>query len=229
MIWATFMTTCAERESVRAKTLSRLAATDWGQVPELAVDDGAGKTIRQRIFYTNHRMLVAAQRANADAVLLLEDDLDFHIGLRAHVETWPVFAKRPEGPRGFQFFGSLYNPGIFDTTRIDDRTLRADMARKPWGAQAIVTTPATLGYVLARWDQVLGGWSGDLILYALAHQVTPVYFHSPSLVQHVGETTWGGQAHRAPDFVSGRRSEASYLEVASEAPDLYPLDAVDPK
>jgi hypothetical protein len=226
MIWATFMTSCVERESVRQATLASLAATDWGQAPELVMDDGVGKTIRQRIYYTNHRMLVAAHRANADAVLLLEDDLDFHIGLRAQVESWPVFAKRPSGPRGFQFFGSLYNPGLFDTTHIDDRTLRADMARKPWGAQAIVTTPATLFYVLSRWNQNLGGWSGDLIFYALAHQVTPVYFHTPSLVQHTGETTWGGQAHRAPDFASGRRSEASYLEAASEAPDLYPSDGL---
>src|SRR6202040_2977466 len=115
MIWATFMTTCTEREIVRQSTLASLAATDWMQVPELVMDDGVGKTIRERIYLTNYRMLVAARQANADAVLLLEDDLEFHVGLRTHVESWPVFSRRTDGgPASFQFFGSLYNPGVFD-------------------------------------------------------------------------------------------------------------------
>ena len=195
MIWATFMTTCAAREKVREQTLSLLRSTDWGQEPELVIDEGQGKTIRQRIYYTHHRMLERASKSDADVVLLLEDDLDFHIGLRAHVETWSVFASRTA-----HFFGSLYNPGMFDTVRVDDRTLCAQMVRKPWGAQAIVMNQPTLRYILRFWNQALFGYSGDLRMYALAHKVTPVYFHCPSLVQHVGHTTWGWIAHRADDF-----------------------------
>ena len=99
-----FMLTCPARASTRAETLERLAATDWGEPPELVVDDTDAERPEERQERTARRLLEIAGRADPapDLVLFLEDDLDFNRHLRHNLLRWqplgdiaPVFFLSP--------------------------------------------------------------------------------------------------------------------------------------
>jgi len=55
-------------------------------------------------------------------------------------------------------------------------------------------------YIVDHWDEVEG--KQDIRISRLAGRLQPMmFYHSPSLVQHVGlESTWGGGFHTARDF-----------------------------
>ena len=205
MLWCTYMISCAERAADRAATLASLARSDWGQAPELVLDDGAGATKLERISRTWTRMLDRAARCSRDAVLLLEDDLRFDPALRQKVEMWlpfvKVLARRSyRDPSAGFFFGTLYN----NSAPIFQVAAGPGWAIGPgdffWGGQAIVTTPATIRAVLgvpcayAYPDECLGK--------AMA-KVTPIYYHVPSLVRHVGVSTWNPLRQFVPYPVGG--------------------------
>ena len=46
----------------------------------------------------------------------------------------------------------------------------------------------------------------------IAAQVGPIYYHTPSLVQHIGlASTWGGQRHQTNDFMPDWRGDNVHL------------------
>jgi hypothetical protein len=190
------MISCRERSLVRAETVRRLAATDWGREAELVLDDESGADRLDRIHRTWHRALECAARAAGDFVLLLEDDLIFCRRLRTNLESWNPLARTS---RRQPFYASLYNPGMpYLWRNVRDRFMVAH-PHDIWGSQAIVMTPITAAFVAAQWGSADG--NPDQRMPRIAARVTPVYYHLPSLVDHAPvETTWGGVVHKARDF-----------------------------
>jgi hypothetical protein len=58
----------------------------------------------------------------------------------------------------------------------------------------------TARFIAAHWHEIEG--MQDIKMSRLAARGGwPIYYHSPSLVQHIGRvSTWGGGYHYAPDF-----------------------------
>lgn len=188
--------TCPERGAVCAETVASFRRTDWKGDLQIVEDDRSEPEHLRGIAATWGRMLARAAAAKVDVVLLMEDDLDFSVHLMHNLRCWaPLRASHGGGP----FFGSLYNPGRAYTRRDDSQHFLVADPRDVWGSQAVLTTPAMAAYFLSHWDEETG--AADLKMPRLAARVCPVYYHVPSLVQHVGHvSTWGGMSHQAVDF-----------------------------
>ncbi len=186
MLWCTLMVSCAERAAVRAATLASLEASDWGQEPRMVVDDGAGPPSLARILRTWTRAIELAAQCASDAVLLLEDDIRFAPHLRAMLERW-----QPLAHRGPLFFGTLYNVQIAFTQARTGRGFGVAIKEFCYGGQAIVLTPATARAILARWSDPRFAWPyPDERLYRIGGSLTEIFVHVPSLIAHVGVSTW---------------------------------------
>jgi hypothetical protein len=69
-----------------------------------------------------------------------------------------------------------------------------------FGSQALLLSKDAVEYVVRRWDAV-PGLQDIKIFRLLARLGNPVFYHAPSLVQHIGaNSTWGGGFHQASDF-----------------------------
>jgi hypothetical protein len=196
MKFSTFVMSCRERHHALAATLTRLSHTGWPALPRVILDDGVGERRIDRIRRTWRRVMQHTAAEACDAALLLEDDIVFG---RWFVENLLSWAPLRNLPPSRAFYASLYNPGRpFIRRNLAEHYLVAD-PRSVWGAQAIVTTPATARFIEAHWDESDG--NPDQRMPFLAGRVTPIYFHAPSLVDHAPEpTTWGGMEHAALDF-----------------------------
>lgn len=193
---AAVMISCPERSGVRERTIEHISATDWRDAPEVVIDDAAHIGKIARIDATWRRALGRAASADADAVLMLEDDLDFNLHLRENLSRW----SRTRGVSRHQpFYASLYNPGL---AAVHTRPAECYHVMAPggcWGAQALVMSPALADYFVRHWDEESG--EPDIRMPRLASRFVPIYYHLPSLVEHVGHmSTWGGIAHTAVDF-----------------------------
>ena len=190
------MISCPERAAVRRQTLANLAMTDWGEEVTVVVDEGSGPDRIERIDATWRRALALAAKSAADVSLLMEDDLDFNRRLRANLLDWPRL--RGMGG-GSPFFASLYNPGF---CAVHDRPKDRYAVMDPnacWGAQGLLVSRALAGYFIAHWNEEWG--EPDMRMPRLASRFVPIYYHRPSLVDHIGRaSTWGGPWHSAIDF-----------------------------
>jgi hypothetical protein len=190
------MISCPARETWRAETLGRLAATDWGAAPVLLqVDDGVGDDPRERQARASLRLLQRfLVEGREDYFLFLEDDLDFNRHLRHNLAAWPLLRSRAIT------LASLYNPGIVE--QACDVPNRAYLVRPDYvyGSQAFLLSRRTAQFLVEHWNTVEG--MQDIKMSRLAGRLKrPIWYHSPSLVQHVGQqSTWGGLFHYAPDF-----------------------------
>jgi hypothetical protein len=193
---AAVMVSCPERETVRAQTLANLALTDWHGDVEVIVDDGTGADRIARIDRTWRRALEYVAASKADVVLAMEDDLEFNLHIRRNLDGWP----RLRGIANRQpFFASLYNPGFPVMHTWLESSCHIMFPDACWGAQAFLLSPAVARYFLAHWQEVLG--EPDIRMPRLAGRLVPIYYHRPSLVEHLGAvSTWGGRRHRAVDF-----------------------------
>jgi hypothetical protein len=161
------------------------------------VDDESGNDPWQRMERTWLRVLQLAAADGAPGVsLLLEDDLDFNRHLRRNLERWaPLGAADGRTP----FFASLYycfQTALWRSTA--DRYLMA-APETVWGSQALLLSRATARHILRHWHE--GDAVHDVRMAQLAGRVGPIYYHVPSLTQHLDvPSTWGSPGHRAPDF-----------------------------
>jgi hypothetical protein len=194
---AAVMVTCPERAADSAATIADFVQTDFGSYPEVIVDDGPGPTSLERIRATWKRALThAASIPGVDLVLMLEDDIRFNRFLRHNIEAW-----RPVRAREIHLFASLYhNVGRFGVaTRAPPRDhYLVAIPHFSWGSQAVLMARPTLRWIVDKWDTVPG--NPDERMPALAGDLTRILVHVPSLVQHVGRTTWGFSPHHAEDF-----------------------------
>jgi hypothetical protein len=79
------------------------------------------------------------------------------------------------------------------------------------GSQAFILSLASACHLIEHWDELDD--PHDFRMPRLLGKVCSVYYHTPSLVQHVGRSsTWGGPYLRADDFRSDWKADgAAYL------------------
>jgi hypothetical protein len=95
--------------------------------------------------------------------------------------------------------GSLFHAGQPLLWQAPSRRARVGAPEGFWGGQALVVSRTTARHVLARWD--VGRTPHDMQLPLLASEVSPLYFHTPSLAQQRDvKSTWGPGTHRALDY-----------------------------
>src|SRR5512138_1151287 len=196
MRFSTFVMSCAARAVELERTIERLRASGWPELPEVVLDDGIGEQAIDRIHRTWQRMIRRAAESPTPYSLLLEDDVVFGKWFPHNLLSWKLLHE--PAPSG-AFYASLYNPNRpFIVRRPAERFLVAD-ARFVWGAQALVMTPRMAAFIAANWETAPG--NPDQRMPRIAARVTPIYMHVPSLVDHApARTTWGGIEHSAPDF-----------------------------
>lgn len=197
-----YMLSCEARSATREATLARLGGTDWGDAVSVVLDPTAEGRGQDRQEQASRRLLEQAVADGAEVVLFLEDDLDFNRHLGHNLGSWhPLQSMAADG----HFFASLYGPNVRALWRDDDRHYYVAEPECVYGSQAFLLSAETVRWALSHWDEVPG--MQDIKMSRLAARVTPIYYHVPSLVQHVGtQSTWGGPFHWAPDFSADWRA-----------------------
>jgi hypothetical protein len=188
------MISCAERETVRARSLRRWQSTDWGEPPQVTMDPRRFASAVDNLTHTAWLALQTSLQSDAEYVLFLEDDLAFNRHLRHNLEHWAPLRRREVT------LASLYNPGVRDwACDVAGHAIVAD-PQSIIGSQAFLFSRAAVKYVLTHWKDLPAAF--DLRApRLLARLGRPIYYHAPSLVQHVGtRSVWGGGFHRAADF-----------------------------
>jgi hypothetical protein len=200
---AAVMITCAERETVRRKTLTNLAQTDWGDLPlEVQVDEGEGDDHARRQTACAFAALSRALERPWDYVLFLEDDLEFNRFIRHNLEHWEPLRN------GRAHLGSLYNPRLRVIANDVKSRSRIVPARIIFGSQALILSRPALRHVVSHWEEIRG--MQDIRISRLAGQLhSGTFFHAPSLVQHVGkQSASGGGFHYSIDYDANWKAEA---------------------
>lgn len=189
------MISCRGRESLRNKTINSLRKSDWGNRPLLIqLDTSAAATPQSRQTETALAALQAGLRTKASHILFLEDDLQFNQRLLHNLMNWQPLVT------GIAQFASLYNPGNRPLACGANDNYVLCSPHSFFGSQGFVISREAARYVVAHWDEVEG--MQDIKVSRLCARLqSPMFFHTPSLVQHVGEkSTWGGGFHQARDF-----------------------------
>ncbi len=191
-----FILSCPDREEMRLQTIRNLAATDWGDEPEIEIDQTTCERRQERQERTALSLLRNAVESGHELILFLEDDLDFNRHIRHNLEHWyPLVRRRASMP----FFASLYNPGVGRLTRSPQHSFFVANPIGVFGSQAFLMSSGAARYIVEHWWDVIG--MQDIKMSRLAARLCPVYYHSPSLVQHIGVVSaWGGNYHCAQDF-----------------------------
>lgn len=202
---AAYMLSCPAREAVRAATLRRLAATDWGTEAVVVLDDGRAQRPQERQVQTSRRLLERVLADGCDLTLFLEDDLAFNRHLRHNLLSWQPLRALSE--RGGHLMASLYDPGVAARAWDHDHAYSIAEPDLVYGSQAFLLARNNVIHVLAGWERVPG--MQDIKISRLAAEVAAIHYHRPSLVQHLpGASTWGGLEHAARDFSTSWRARA---------------------
>jgi hypothetical protein len=202
-----YVVTCATRAEVCARALASFRATDWGDDATVQMDDESAPDELARIHATWLKVLARVAAGPADVALIVEDDLEFNRHLRHNLTLWPPL-RGLEGAR--PFYGSIYNPDRPARWRPPGASYFVADPYGAWGGQAVLVSRASATFFLRHWEEEEG--AADVRMPRLAARAAPVFFHVPSLVQHVGDaSTWGGPFHQARDFDPTWRAGGSEL------------------
>ncbi len=171
-------------------------------------------TFERRQERQEHNSLAALNAAlnnfpAADVIVFCEDDIIFNRYLRHNLERWKVLADglfnrrehrghrdgthgtdgTDDGPNGQFFFGSLYDPNVCELEAFPEKHYFVANPEAVYGSQCFVMSRAMAEYFIAHWWEVAG--MQDIKMSRLAARVTSIFYHMPSLVQHVGtRSTW---------------------------------------
>jgi len=187
--------TTPERRQIRQDTVADLANTDWGDLPLAVLEDPDTNADRRgRIVQQGLRALTRFLSGTADYLLLLEDDLLFNRHLRHNLEHWRLLRTRRLTLAG------LYNPGLHELAfDLPGHAIVADPFAA-YGSQALLMSRAAAEHAVQHWTRH-GSPLDHRLLRSAAELDCPLYYHSPSLVQHrIARSTWGGHPHQAVDF-----------------------------
>lgn len=202
--------TCPGREEMFDKTLENLRLTLKAppemdvHLPIIQLDTNTCERRQERQERNSLSALEAALEAlNSDDgfVLFLEDDLEFNVHLWHNLARW-----RPLQYDWFTF-GSLYNPTVKEL--IDCRELNFFEADPNcvYGSQAYILSRKAAQYCVDHWWEVIGMQDIKISRLCASMNQGALYYHWPSLVQHVGKVSaWGGNFHYAPDYDGSFRS-----------------------
>jgi hypothetical protein len=186
------MISCADRDAVRGTTLQSLAATDWGDQPvHIEMDRSTAERRQERQEQTARLALQRGLEGEVDYLLFLEDDLEFNRHLRHNLANWKPLKE------GWVTLASIYNPNIgWWQWEREDHYLVAD-PNTIYGSHAFIVSRAATEFIVERWHELPG--MQDIKMSRLAASLgKPLYYHVPSLVQHVGENSvWGGWFHQS--------------------------------
>ena len=199
-----YMLSCEARCELRERTLGNLRSAGWTGPVSVEVDRSSHARAQERQSITSFLLLNRALADDLDAILFLEDDLEFNRHFAHNLYHWAPLRSATEGGH---FFASLYNPTISELERRPDAHCFIARSNAVYGSQAFVLASETARFIVEHWERVPG--MQDMKMSRLAAEVTPIYYHVPSLVQHVGVSTWGGATHTACDFDPGWRAEIS--------------------
>jgi hypothetical protein len=204
--WAVGVTTAPRRQPTLERCLDYLSRAGW-ETPHLFMDSVVRVperfghlpgTLRSPAIgaWPNHYLSLfelTLRQPDADAFLLVQDDAIIYDG-----ENVREYLEQVLWPAGAAPIVSLYCPGPYTAKRYGwSRLLRPWV----WGAQAVVfSPPAAKKYLRSRricrhrWRSAQGGLAQiDVLLgrWAFLRRV-PIWFPTPSLVQHLGEvsTLW---------------------------------------
>lgn len=190
---------------MRHRTIANLATSDWGEAASVEVDRTTHERLQERQTETSFCLLERALEDGPDFFLFFEDDLDFNSNLRHNLEQWyPLKQTDP----GKHFFASIYNPNVRALDRDDGNAFFVADPNSVYGSQAFLLSQATARHIVDNWEKHIG--MQDIKMSRLAAQVTSIYYHRPSLVQHIGaESAWGGSYHQAQDFQKSWKADPS--------------------
>jgi hypothetical protein len=139
---------------------------------------------------------------DADVLLFFEDDIIFNRHLIHNLQRWsplrnieratpgpnPGLAHPQPGARRY-VFGSLYDPNVRELSCKPTENYFVADPQAVYGSQAFVMSRAMAKHFVENWWDVQG--MQDIKMSRLAAQRGPIYYHQPSLVQHVGiVSTW---------------------------------------
>ena len=191
-----YMASCNTRDDVRERTISNLRATDWTGTLIVELEDPSVRYPLERHTELVRRILRTAAREEK-VFLFLEDDLDFNRHLLYNLTAWdPLKRLLPGG----HFLASLCNLCIPLVNSYAERAYGEASPSVAAGSQALVISQTTAQYLLTCWG-VEPGPRADTKVLRLAGRVGPLFYHLPSLVQHVGiESICGGVFQAASDF-----------------------------
>ena len=186
---------CDERRALCEETIGALRSSDWGDRSIDVIKNPVLGPPPEEAMLSNSRLALEKGAINGtEFVLFLEDDLLFNRYLIHNLSTWePVV-------QGKITVASLYDPGVFSVYRDPKGRFFVAHPLQIYGSQAFLITSSTIHFVLMHWDEVQG--LQDIRISRLAARLQlPIYYHIPSLVQHIGRrSTWGGRSHRAHNF-----------------------------
>ena len=190
--------TCHGREGLLAATLESWSKTDFLDTPLVEVDTGLGER-RDRQTLNSYNALCRALvewPGEVDFVLFMEDDLQFNRNLKRNLSSWVPLLDSLNS-RSKYFFGSLYNPNVRELSVHPDYFIADPTA--VYGSQCFILSATMVREIVNQWEDEIG--MQDIKMSRLAARYGSIYYHRPSLVQHVGtESTWGGGFHQCKDF-----------------------------
>jgi len=195
------MISCPERTEVRERTLQNLAATDWGSRPVcVQMDQGTFTKKQERQTHTSYLALRQGVNSGAEYILFLEDDLEFNRWFHHNLLHWSPLAQR------IVALGGLYNPGVKPLACDVNNHATVVDPQSVFGSQAFLISLRAAEFFLQHWSEVEG--MQDIKMSRLAAKMKrPIFYHAPSLVQHLGiQSVWGGFFHQAPDYDPNWRS-----------------------
>jgi hypothetical protein len=196
-----FMLSCEARNGLREQTLANLRQTDWQGEVTVVMDASTAQEKQQRITDTAERLMrLALARKDWDYLLFLEDDLHFNRHLRHNLNNWRPLLE------GTVQLASLYNPNIPSVFELRSCHYFLAEPHAVFGSQALLLERFCLAYCAQHFGEIEG--MQDIRLPLLAGRRGPIFYHRPSLVQHVGDKSeWGGSFHQASDFDAHFRAE----------------------
>ncbi len=196
------MISCQERTKLREQTLRNLAATDWGDKPVwVQLDEGQSEDRRERQTRASYLALLHGIQTKPDYLLFLEDDLEFNRSILHNLRQWAPLRDRQITLAG------LYNPNL-NPLAWGVRTNSMVVApHSIFGSQAFLLSLSAARHIVRRWSKMDG--MQDIRISRLAGQLEqPIFYHVPSLVQHVGiSSIWGGPFHQAVDYDASWKSD----------------------
>ena len=202
------MITCPGREAQLKATLTDLrrceVLADGHQALRLHVqlDETTYERRQERQEHNSLAALTTGLNRFPDAAVLLffEDDIIFNRHLMHNLQRWSPLRNierltpgQPQPGARRYVFGSLYDPNVRELScKPDENHFIADPLAV-YGSQAFVMSRAMAEHFVSHWWDVEG--MQDIKMSRLAAPLGPIYYHQPSLVQHVGVvSTWTDDA-----------------------------------
>ena len=194
------MITCPGREAQLSATLDDW---DYGAAPlHVQMDTNTCERRQER---QEHNSLAALTTGlnrfpDADVLLFFEDDIIFNRHLIHNLQRWSPLRNieratpgHPQPGARRYAFGSLYDPTVRElSAKPAEHYFIAD-PQAVYGSQAFVMSRAMAKHFVENWWDVEG--MQDIKMSRLAALLGPIYYHQPSLVQHVGVvSTWTDDA-----------------------------------